>query len=219
MATAGMFLFAAWVILVNAEPFCEGLIGTGRAFHINEFVLVQWLAPIASEAPEFTVALVFAWRGQAGMALGSLLSAKLNQWTLLVGMIPGAYAISHGSLNHPMPIDSTQIMEVLLTAAQSMLGLALLAGLRLSLGGAILLFGLFAGQLVLPVISRWAPILAAWIPPTQIHAAFSLIYLASAATVMVEHPRRFVGLARGLWGEKPPAPAEKPRAFAHTAGR
>ena len=37
LATAGMFLFAAWVILVNAEPFCEGLLGTGRAFHINEF--------------------------------------------------------------------------------------------------------------------------------------------------------------------------------------
>ena len=31
LATAGMFLFAAGVILANAEPFCEGLVGTGQA--------------------------------------------------------------------------------------------------------------------------------------------------------------------------------------------
>ena len=207
-ATAGMFLFAGWVILINAAPFCEGLLGTGRALHVSEFVLVQWLAPIASEAPEFTVALVFAWRGQAGLALGSLLSAKLNQWTLLVGMIPGAYALSHGSLAHPLPMDATQVSEILLTAAQSLLGVALLAGLRLSLGGAALLFGLFSGQLLLPVISKWAPGLAFGISPAQIHPAFSLIYLAAAATVFVQNPQRIFALVRGLRREPPPAAAE-----------
>jgi cation:H+ antiporter len=55
-----MFLFAAGVILANSEPFCEGLVKAGKALHISEFVLVQWLAPVASEAPEFVVALVFA---------------------------------------------------------------------------------------------------------------------------------------------------------------
>ena len=101
VGTAAMFLYAAGGILASAEPFCEGLVGTGKVLHINEFFLVQWLAPIASEAPEFVLALVFAWRGQAGMALGSLISSELNQWTLLVGMIPGVYAVSHGSLDHP----------------------------------------------------------------------------------------------------------------------
>ena len=122
LSTSILFIFSAAVILVNAEPFSEGLIATGRHYGINEFLLVQWLAPIASEAPEFIVAGMFAFRGQAGLALGSLLSAKLNQWTLLVGMIPGVYALSHKSFANPIPLDRFQLDEVLLTAAQSLPG-------------------------------------------------------------------------------------------------
>jgi cation:H+ antiporter len=38
---------------------------------VNEFLLVQWLAPIASEAPEFIVAIMFALRGMAGLPWGA----------------------------------------------------------------------------------------------------------------------------------------------------
>ena len=79
VSTGILFLFAGAAILANAEPFCEGLVATGKMFGINEFLLVQWLAPIASEAPEFVVALVFAWRGQAGLARCSIQSA-LRIW-------------------------------------------------------------------------------------------------------------------------------------------
>src|SRR5262249_40029143 len=140
LVTGLMFVLAAGAILTNAGSFCEGLVGTGRALKINEFLLVQWLAPIASEAPEFTVARVFAWRGQGGLALGSLLSAKLNQWTLLVGMIPGVFAVSHGSMAHPMPMDGLQLQEIMLTAAQSLLGVVLLSSMSLTVSGAALLF-------------------------------------------------------------------------------
>jgi cation:H+ antiporter len=198
LATAAMFLFAGVAILANAEPFCEGLIGTGKAFHMNEFLLVQWLAPIASEAPEFVVALVFAWRGQAGMALGSLLSAKLNQWTLLVGMIPGVFALSHGTLQHPLPMGNVQMSELLLTAAQSLLGVVLLASLRLSPGGAILLFGLFIGQFVLPVFSRWFPGLTFGLGAQQIHPVSSLLYFAVAAAFFLQQPRHVIDLKKGF---------------------
>jgi cation:H+ antiporter len=197
-ATLGLFLFAALVILANAAPFCEGLIGTGRVFHINEFLLVQWLAPIASEAPEFIVALVFTWRGQAGLALGSLLSAKLNQWTLLVGMIPGVYAVSHGSLAHPLPADATQFSEILLTAAQSLLAVVLLAGLRLSIGGAMLLFGLFIGQFLLPLCSQWFPALAFGLGAKQIHPVFCILYAVVAVALFLQNPRSIRRLRRGL---------------------
>ena len=43
-----------------AEPFAEALVGTGAALGIDQFLLVQWLAPLASEAPEFIVAILFA---------------------------------------------------------------------------------------------------------------------------------------------------------------
>ncbi|MFB3829235.1 MAG: sodium:calcium antiporter [Bryobacteraceae bacterium] len=202
LATTALFLLAGFVILYNAEPFCEGLVATGRLFRINEFLLVQWLAPIASEAPEFTVALVFAWRGQAGLALGSLLSAKLNQWTLLVGMIPGVFAVSHGTLEHPIPMGGFQMAEILLTAAQSLLAVALLAGLRLTGGGALLLFGLFAGQLVLPAAVGGHPLFG--LTPDQIHPVFSFLYVVAAAALFAQNPREITSLFRRREDEDAP---------------
>jgi cation:H+ antiporter len=199
LATAAMFLFAAGAILANAEPFCEGLIGTGKVLGINEFVLVQWLAPIASEAPEFTVALMFALRGQPGIALGSLLSSKLNQWTLLVGMIPGVFAVSHGSLDHPLPMGQFQMDEILLTAAQSLLGVILLASLRLSLGGALLLFVLFSAQLISPELVK--ALLGGTLfglRAEQMHPLFSVLYFAVAAVLFIRRPRDIAQLRHGL---------------------
>jgi cation:H+ antiporter len=208
LAIVATFLFAGCVILANAEPFCEGLIATGKMLHINEFLLVQWLAPIASEAPEFTVALVFAWRGQAGLALGSLLSAKLNQWTLLVGMIPGAFALSHGTLEHPLPMGNGQMSELLLTAAQSLFAVVLLASLRLSMGGAILLVGLFAGQFILPLLSPVFPGLAFGLGSHQIHPVFSIVYLAVAGALFLQQPNQvfslLTGRLYGAWEAKTP---------------
>src|SRR5690606_29083734 len=87
-AIAGMFLVAAVSIFCSAEPFAEGLIHTGTQLGIDEFILVQWLAPFASEAPEFLVAGILAYRGRATVAMGALLSSKVNQWTLLIGGLP-----------------------------------------------------------------------------------------------------------------------------------
>lgn len=196
-AIAGMFLFAGGVILANSGPFCESLLRVGRAIGVSEFVLVQWLAPVASEAPEFVVALMFAWRGQAGMALGSLLSAKLNQWTLLVGMIPGVFAVAHGTLEHPIPMGPFQMHEILLTAAQSLLGVVVLAGFRLSAGGALLLFGLFAGQLVAPAIASLFPGFTWGLTPWQMHPVFSMFYVTAAAALVLHRPQEVKWLVRG----------------------
>ena len=87
---------------------------TGQSLGIDEFLLVQWLAPLASEAPEFLIAALLAARGKAGAAMGLLLAAKLNQWTLLVGSLPLAYSFGAGQLA-ALPLDSRQVSEVLLT--------------------------------------------------------------------------------------------------------
>lgn len=190
-----MFLFAAGAIIANAERFCEGLVGTGQVFGVNEFLLVQWLAPLASEAPEFVVAIMFALRARAGLALGSLLSAKLNQWTLLVGMIPAVFALSHGSLEHPMPMSDVQMQEIFLTAAQSVLAVLMLVSLRLSLWQAALLFGLFAGQLVSPALVGALPGgQFMGLRGEQMHSVFSLLYLMGAVALLVENPQRLAML-------------------------
>ena len=196
LVTAGLFVVAAGAIVLNAESFCEGLLATGKQLGISEFLLVQWLAPIASEAPEFVVAIMFAWRGQASLALGSLLSAKLNQWTLLVGMIPGVFAVSHRTLEHAIPMGSLQMSEILLTAAQSALAVVLLSTLRLSMSGAVLLFSLFVGQLVLPGMAGPSAASAFGAPTNQ--AMFAVLYLTAAVALFLAQPSHLMRLREGV---------------------
>ncbi len=143
-----LFLYAAGVVIASAEPFAEGLVDTGRNLGISEFLLVQWLAPLASEAPEFLVAALLAARGKAGAGMLMLISSKVNQWTLLIGTLPLAYSIS-GQTFSPLPMDGRQVEEVLLTASQSAFAVAIFASLSISLLEAGLLFVLFSTQLAL----------------------------------------------------------------------
>ena len=141
-----LFGFAGATILFAAEPFAEGLLASGRAFGIEEFILVQWLAPLASESPEFIVAILFAWNLKPGAAMGALISSKVNQWTLLIGMLPMVYSVSGGDFL-AMVLDERQVEEILLTAAQSLFAVIVLVDRRFSLAEAAVMFVLFATQL------------------------------------------------------------------------
>ena len=150
-AVIAMFVFAATVILMCAEVFAEALVETGQELGISEFLLVQWLAPLASEAPELLVAGLYAWRLNSNAGLGTLVSSKVNQWTLLVGTLPIVFAIASGGLSG-LPIDAHQREELFLTAAQSFFALAVLATLSISTREAMLLFGLFWAQFIIGAI-------------------------------------------------------------------
>ncbi|AOS63292.1 sodium:proton exchanger [Actinoalloteichus hymeniacidonis] len=144
----GLFVGSATVILMCAEPFADALIESGAQLGIDEFLLVQWLAPLASEAPEFIIAILFALRGNGAGAIGMLISAKVNQWTLLVGSLPVAYLMGGGDL--ALNLDSRQVEEFLLTATQTLLGIAALLALRFPRWAAWTLLGLFAVQFLFP---------------------------------------------------------------------
>jgi cation:H+ antiporter len=147
----GLFLVSATVIVLCAEHFAEALVGTGREFGISEFLLVQWLAPLASEAPELLIAGLYAWRLNTNAGLGTLVSSKVNQWTLLVGTLPIVFAIASGGL-HGLPIDGHQREELFLTAAQSFFAVAVLVTLSISTREALLLFSLFWAQFVIGAV-------------------------------------------------------------------
>jgi cation:H+ antiporter len=155
----GMFVFAAVIILLSAEHFAESLVATGAEIGVSEFLLVQWVAPLASESPELIVACLYAWRLKAGDSLGTLLSSKVNQWTLLVGGLPLVFAISAGTLDG-LPLDTEQRFELLITAAQSLFAVAILIDLSLSFRGALMLIGLFSVQFFVSIfgtsdMNRW----------------------------------------------------------------
>jgi len=58
--------------------------------------LVLGVLALIAVLPEYIVDATFAWRGATGAAMGTLVSSKINQWTLLVGMLPLVYAVGLG---------------------------------------------------------------------------------------------------------------------------
>ncbi len=185
---AGLFLFAALVILLMAEHFAEALVATGRDLQISEFLLVQWLAPLASEAPELLVAGLYAWRLNTNAGLGTLVSSKVNQWTLLVGTLPIVFALASGGVSG-LPVEPRQREELLLTAAQSVFAVATLASLSISLREAGFLMGLFFAQFIL---GGMAP--PAWQGTERV--AIAVVYLVLAAVILVQDRRRLPALLR-----------------------
>jgi cation:H+ antiporter len=201
-----LFFVAAGVILMAAEPFAESLVATGRTLGISEFLLVQWLAPLASEAPELLVAGLYAWRLTTNAGLGTLVSSKVNQWTLLVGTLPIAFAIASGS-HHGLPIVVQQREELLLTASQSVLALAVLSSRSLNLREAGTLFTLF-----------WAQFVIGAIVPASAHGVerviVSVAYLVLGVGLMIKERKQLARLLReGLfmpYSELVQAPADRP---------
>ena len=173
LVTVALFLIPGYTIFIAAKPFAEGLLHSARGWGIEEFLLIQWLAPLASEAPEFIVAMIFALHRNPAAGLGTLVSSKVNQWTLLVGMLPLAYALSGGHISS-MPLDGRQAEEIFLTASQSLLGVVILANWRFGRWEALLLAVLFTAQLIMP-----SPAIRVGV--SVVYLGIVLGYLASAS--------------------------------------
>jgi cation:H+ antiporter len=169
------FVFGGYAIFVAAEPFAEGLVHIGRNYAVDEFLLVQWVAPLASESPEFIVAILFALRMRGSLGIGALISSKVNQWTLLVGALPVAFVLAGGA-SQGLPLDARQTEELFLTSAQSLLAALLICNLSFSRTEAIILAALFGVQLVFP--------------STEVRVAFAVLYIAIFLGMMIHSPER-----------------------------
>ena len=176
-----LFIAATVTILLCAEPFAHSLVDTGTDLGIDKFFLVQWVAPFASEAPEFVIVVLLALRGNAPSGLSALVSSKVNQWTLLIGTLPIAYGLGGGSWSG-LPLGARQKEEVLLTAAQSLFGVALLLQLRFPRWGAVTLLGLFAVQFV-------------WHDTTG-HYVMTAVYIAVSLGLFVRDRATLAGFLR-----------------------
>ncbi|MGH8016276.1 MAG: sodium:calcium antiporter [Candidatus Zixiibacteriota bacterium] len=166
-ATALMFGYAGFIIFFVAEPFADSLVNTGEVLGIDKFLLVQWLAPIASEMPEFIIAATWTLRGDAAASIKALSSSLVNQFTLLVGSIPFVYSLAAGTIS-VFELDKFQKHEIFLTAAQALFGLAVLMNLRLSRTSGIILLLLFLAQLIVKEIR---------IEVGVVYLVFAVIYL------------------------------------------
>ena len=196
------FVVAAAVILVCAEPFAEAIVEMGKALGVSQFLLVKWIAPTASEAPELLVAALFAWRLAARTGFGALVSSKVNQWTLLVGTLPIVFSIFSGT-THGLPLDRQQRVELMVTAAQSVFAVAIVASRSVSTKEAWVMLTLFVAQLLESGLTELGHISDE--SSAQARIWVGIVFLLAAAWVLRKDFRRLVQVVRdGLrtpWGE------------------
>ena len=144
--TGGAVIFSA------AGPFVLSIIEVALILGFSQFLFAQWVAPFLSEFPESASA--FYWAGTvrlSPMAIGNMVSSKVNQWTLLIGTIPLIYSASVGHLAF-IPLSNLQVEEILLTAAQSAFGCVALVKLRFNWKEATILFSFWFAQFLFPQI-------------------------------------------------------------------
>jgi len=150
LSIAGCFAIGGVLIYFTAEPFLGSLIAFAGAIGVPSFIVIQWFAPIVSEFPELASTFYFARQKEsASIGLMNIASSNINQWTLLVALLPIALSLSRGALS-AIPLDSQQQSELLLTIGQSGVGLTFLLNMEFEWREALAMFLLFAAQFVLP---------------------------------------------------------------------
>ena len=186
LTVLSLFVASGAVIFVAVEPFAHGLEAIGARSGIPPFLMIQWVAPLASETPEFVIVTLLVLKGRSSASFNALISSKLNQWTLLIGTLVVVYSVSLGYYG-ALPMGQRQMGEIWLTAAQSYFALALLADLRISVREALALLSLFVIQLY-PAFHTFEWLLV-----------FTGIYLVLGTALLIRRRRhlpRLVGFVR-----------------------
>ncbi|MFC7204408.1 sodium:calcium antiporter [Haloferax namakaokahaiae] len=198
--TLTLFVFSGMVILVAVEPFAHGLEDLGTAVGIPPFLMIQWVAPLASESPELIVVAYLVNKARSTAGFNALISSKLNQWTLLIGTLVLVYSLSLGYYA-PLPLDVHQQGEIWLTAAQSYFALALLITFSLSVREAIALLVLFFAQFVYSVTGMVVTLpipgvgMVTFDGPTALFG-FSVVYMVLGTVLFVLRRRELAEVAR-----------------------
>ncbi len=212
----GFFAAGGLLIYFTAEPFLASLLAISTIVGVPYFVFVQWVAPFISEFPEKVSAFYWARTVErAPMGLMNMVSSNINQWTLLAAMLPIVYSISRGQPS-AIPFDERQSLELLMTLAQSLIGMFFLINMELAWWEATALFSLWFAQFAFsPLPPGPGPI---GFIATHIHWWVTLVYLAWCGLALIRmlmgrrQPHAFRQFAR-MWmahvRRRPPTPVSR----------
>jgi cation:H+ antiporter len=146
------FVWGGAILYFAAHPFLNSMLALAVSAGISQFVFVQWVAPFLSEFPEKLSAFYWARKvNKASMALANFVSSSINQWTILVALIPFIYSFGMGRFASVI-FDEQQKVEILLTIVQSYLGFLFLASMDFNFFEAAALFLLWLAQFIFPGI-------------------------------------------------------------------
>ena len=120
-----LIIFSAITIFMVSHPFVESLIHIGGTLGIDEYYLIQWLAPLASESPEIIIASLFAIKGKSLESISVILSSQANQMSLLIGSMGAIFSFATSSIIS-FPLNNPQAIEFLLTAAFAFLQISMI---------------------------------------------------------------------------------------------
>ncbi|MFA5177333.1 MAG: hypothetical protein WC440_04205 [Candidatus Omnitrophota bacterium] len=149
-----LFILGAALLYFSVRPFLNSMLALAIYFGVSQFVFVQWVAPFLSEFPEKLSAFYWARKtNKAAMALANFVSSSINQWTILMALIPFIYSFGLGKAASVV-FDGSQKTEILLTVIQSYLGFVFLASMDLKFFEAAALFLLWLAQFIFPGIRR-----------------------------------------------------------------
>jgi cation:H+ antiporter len=166
-----LFILGAALLYLSVRPFLNSMLALAIYFGVSQFVFVQWVAPFLSEFPEKLSAFYWARKtNKAAMALANFVSSSINQWTILMALIPFIYSFGLGKAASVV-FDGSQKTEILLTVIQSYLGFVFLASMDLKFFEAAALFLLWLAQFIFPGIRReitwvygvWALVESLWL--------------------------------------------------------
>ena len=173
-----LFATGGLLIYFMAEPFLGSLFAVSMSLGVPSFVFIQWLAPFVSEFPEGLS--TFYWARtvhRAPMALMNMVSSNINQWTLLVAVLPVVLSLSYRHIS-AIPFDDQQHLELLMTIGQQLLGLMFLINMELVWWEAATLFGLWFVQFVFSAIPPGAGFIG--YVSSQIHWWITIAYFVLA---------------------------------------
>ncbi len=179
-----LFLIGGGLIYVSTEPFIGSLFGISNSIGIPSFIFLQWVFPFVTEFPEGLSTFYFARTViRAPLALMNMVSSNINQWTLLVAMLPIVLSLSAGTLTS-LPLDHEQMLEVLMTVGQQLVGMLFLVNMELAWWEAAALFVLWFIQFAASAVPPGAPLggiashVHGWITVTYfVWAAWELLRL------------------------------------------
>ena len=185
LAVLALFAYSGFVILVAVKPFAKGLEVLGPQLGVSSFFMIQWVAPLASESPEFIATAYLVRKARTTASFNALISSKLNQWTLLIGTLVVVYSVSLGFYD-ALAFSQRQAGEIWLTAAQSFFAVTLLLDFSISIREALALLGLFLVQFH-PLFQQYEGLLL-----------FSGLYLLLGLGVLVVRRKHLPGVVAAV---------------------
>jgi cation:H+ antiporter len=205
------FLAGGLLIYFTADPFVGSLFAISLSLGVPSFVFIQWVAPFVSEFPEGLSTFYWARTVEgAPMALMNMVSSNINQWTLLVAMLPVVLSFSMGAAAS-LPIDHQQSLEILMTMGQQLVGMLFLVNMELAWWEALVLFLLWFVQFVFSVINPDVPF---WGGVAQhVHLWMTISYFVWAGWELLRlligqrKPLAFIEFAK-MWRQYVSAPAQ-----------